>query len=287
MQKTVVTLLSTNYSGSHFLTSMLGCHSRAVYVGEVLHLRKPGEITHPACNPCDRLGRPCPLFKGVDASTIDRVYDIVFANSDPARTFVVDNSKYVRWAERFVGRSAFPMKYIHLIRDPRALVRRWWTLPHIDLYRRVRLRYKTAKRFPRYALPAIFSSQPALYKWLGQNEQITAFIRENKLDHILVTYRDLALDPAGELKRIQDWIGEPFEPAQIDYAAHDLHGSSKPEYEKKSGPLFDVRWKKDLPEGVRNGIFNHPEVRRYLGELGLRIDEDGLTRLEAPKHPVV
>ena len=49
MQKTVVTLLSTHYSGSHFLTSMLGSHSKAIYVGEVLHLRKPGEITHAAC----------------------------------------------------------------------------------------------------------------------------------------------------------------------------------------------------------------------------------------------
>src|SRR6185436_3835255 len=139
----------------------------------------------------------------------------------------------------------------HLIRDPRALVRRWWTLPHINLRRRVRLRYKTAKRFPRYFFPAIFSGVPALYKWLGQNEHITTFIREHKLDHIVVTYRDLALDPAGELKRVQEWIGEPFEPGQIDYAAHDLHGSSKPEYEKKSGTFFDLRWQKDLSEDLR------------------------------------
>src|SRR5688572_25717119 len=164
---------------------MLGSHSQAVYVGEVLHLRKPGEITHAACNPCDREGKACPVFKGVDSTTIDRVYDIVFSNCDPAKTFIVDNSKYVRWAERFVGKPPFAMKYIHLIRDPRSLVRRRWTLPHINLRSRDRLRWKTAKRFPRYALPAVFSSVPALYKWLGQNEQITTFIRDHKLDHIV------------------------------------------------------------------------------------------------------
>jgi hypothetical protein len=208
-----------------------------------------------------------------------QVYDIVFGNVDPAKTYLVDNSKYVRWAERFIGRpTPFAMKYIHMIRDPRALVRRWWTGPLNNLRRRIRLRYKTARRYPRYALPAIFSSVPGVYKWLGQNEHITNFIRVNKLDHILITYRDLAKDPVGELKRVQEWIGEPFEPGQIDYAAHDLHGSSKPEYEKKSGSMFDVRWKNDLSEDVRNRIFNHPQVRRYLGELGLKIDDDGLTR---------
>lgn len=285
MQKTVVTLLGTNYSGSHFLSMMLGSHSRAVYVGEVLHLRKPGEITHNSCNPCAREGKPCPVFKGVEAASIDRVYETVFSNVDPSKTYIVDNSKYVRWAERFAPKPPpFAMKYVHLIRDPRALVRRWWHLPQIDLRRRIRLRYKTAKRFPRYALPAVFSSMPALYKWLGQNEQITTFFRTWKLDNLVVTYRDLALDPATELRRIHDWIGEPFEPGEIDYASHELHGTSKPEYEKKSGSIFDTRWKTDLSEPLRRRIVENAHVRRYLGELGLRIDDDGLTRLAEPKR---
>jgi len=284
MQKTVVTILSTNYAGSHFLASMLGSHSRAVYIGEVLHRRKPGDVTHALCDRCAAEGKECPVFKGVDAATIDRVYDIVFANSEPDKTFIVDNSKYVRWAERFVGKSTFVMKYVHLIRDPRALHRRWWTLEHHTSRKHWKLRWKTARRFPRYALPALFSSVPTIYKWLGQNEQITEFVKAKRLDHLLVTYRDLALDPAGELRRIQEWIGEPFEPVQAENKAHELHGSAKLEYVKKTGRSFDTKWKSDLSEEIRDKIFNHPGARRYLGELGLRIDDLGLTRLAEPKR---
>ncbi len=277
MQKSVVTILSTNYAGSHFLSSMLGSHSQAIHLGEILHLRKPAH-GHVACTRCGRDGVECPVFKGIDASTIDRAYEVAFGNGGSDKAVLIDCSKYVRWAESFVGRTPFAMKYIHLIRDPRALVRKWWYVERITSIKRLKRRYKTARRWPRFALRALFSGIPAVYQWLGQNQDITDFIGKHKVDHLRVTYRDLALDPEGEVRRVQEWIGAPFEPAQLDYAAHGLHGSQKPEYEKKSGRYFDTRWKTELPGEIQTRIANHRGVLNYLESMGLRMVEDGLTR---------
>jgi hypothetical protein len=274
--KTVVTILSTNFAGSHFLSSMLGSHSRAVHLGEALHLRKLTTTGQVVCSRCARENRECPLFRGVRPETIHRVYDLAFSNCPPETELLVDNSKYVRWARRFVGRPG--MKYVHLIRDPRALVRRWWYLPGITLNKRIRLRYRTARRFPRYALGALFGPLPALSKWLGLNEGITDFLRRYSLDHRVLTYRDMALNPERVVRGLQDWLGHPFEPPQLEYWNHQLHGTQKPEYEGKQEQFFDTRWKADLPQEIQARIVGDPRVHRYLGTLGIRVVEDGLTK---------
>jgi sulfotransferase family protein len=283
--RTVVTILSTNFAGSHFLSSMLGSHSRAEHLGEVRHLRKRSRTSQVACSRCHREGVECPLFRGVDSSNIEDVYDIVFSNCADQKSVLIDNSKAAWWAARFLGRRSPRMKYIHLIRDPRALVRRWWYVPGITFGKRLELRRQTAMNFPRLAIQAAFSPTPALYKWLGQNRAITSLIRRHALDHIVITYRDLALHPEDEVRRAQEWIGAPFEPGQLEYWKHKIHGSQKEEYEKGRSGFFDTRWKNDLPPATQRRIAASGPVRRYLKDIGLRLVEDGLTR-EAISRPL-
>ncbi len=46
---------------------------------------------------------------------------------------------------------------------------------------------------------------------------------------------------------------------------------------KQKTRLFDTRWKEFLTEVQQEKIVSHPEVKAYLGELGLKVTEDGLS----------
>src|SRR5687767_11803134 len=110
MLPTVAYILSTNYAGSHFLSLLLGSHSRALHLGEINHLRK--RIDRGSCHACGGLDR-CPVLGKIPSDQIDQVYDIICSRSDPDIRVLVDNSKRIPWAERFVTERTYPKKYIH------------------------------------------------------------------------------------------------------------------------------------------------------------------------------
>lgn len=281
MDRTVVTILCTNYAGSHFLSLMVGSHSRAMHLGEIKHLAVPGRGHRNPCNLCDDPAS-CPLSRGIGPQTVDRVYDLVWENTGGSFPILVDNSKKVRWARRFAGRPPGRMKYLHLLRDPRALVRRW-ALTYERPGQVRHARWSAAKRLPLRA-PRILAApgwEVFVWKWLHQNQAITRFIRGGGRDGMVVTYRDLAVDRAGFLQRIMEWIGTPYEPGQEEYWRFPHHGSQKPGYawmgHKGGGGHFDLRWQEDLPRSVQQRISANSAVRRYLERLGLRLEADGIT----------
>jgi hypothetical protein len=276
MNKTVVFILSTNYAGSHYLSLLLGSNSRALHLGEVKRLRFPDERRQRACYVCR--GQPeCSLFAGITPDNLADIYPTVFSRVPAA--VLVDNSKNTFWARRFLLDSRYGRKYIHLIRDPRALVRRWmltFTTPKQKLNQRLRV----AKERPRRVVPALLGSPATVYldKWLLRNQEISRFIAENGLDSIVTTYEDLATDTAGELTRLCDWIGLKFEPAQMDYWNFPHHGTQKKDYAGKNERIFDLRWKEFLKPAVAAKIRSYRPVNDYLKTLGLRFTENGLTR---------
>ncbi len=276
MNKTVVFILSTNYAGSHYLSLLLGSNSRALHLGEVKRLRFPDERRRSACYLC-RDQPECTLFAGITPDNLAEIYPTVFSRV-PA-TVLVDNSKNTFWARRFLLDDRYTRKYIHLIRDPRALVRRWmltFTTPKQRLNQRLRI----AKESPRRAVPALLGSPATVYldKWLLRNQEISRFIAENELDSIVTTYEDLATDTAGELRRLCDWMGLTFEPAQMDYWNFPHHGTQKKDYAGKRERIFDLRWKEFLKPAVAEKIARHRPVNEYLASLGLRFTGNGLTR---------
>jgi len=62
------------------------------------------------------------------------------------------------------------MKYVHLIRDPRTLVRRWMVTYETAPKKR-NVRWKTARHVPRRFFQILrgLEWQVYLYKWLWQN----------------------------------------------------------------------------------------------------------------------
>jgi hypothetical protein len=278
VKKTVVFILSTPYAGSHFLSLLLGSNTRAKHIGEIKMLRKgrPSE-TQRECY--FQFGE---ALEGIGPDNIEQIYDLIFARLDPKIEALIDTSKRIDgWADRFLDNDRFHRKYLHLIRDPRALVRRW--MPSSTFNKRLSLRWRLMRTFPELTPAALTAGKPMLYyyNWLMQNRRITEFVRQYQLDSCVVTYRDLALNTASEVERLMQWIGVPFEPPQLEYWNFEHLGTQKRGYEwvkEKKINLFDVRWKTELPASLQDRIANHRRLKTYLDQINLTLTEDGLTR---------
>ena len=287
MPTTIVTILSTNYAGSHFLSLLLGSHSQACHIGEVRRAvrghRGGGEmgLCH-LCNPPSN----CPTVRNLDDIKPDDVYSQVLSNlaDDGLRPKVlIDTSKRVDWAGRVMGHAEYQYKYIHLIRDPRAFVRRY-LMNCVSLWSRTHLRRQAMFRGAAIRPYLLFSPQwkICLERWYDKNVEIADFLQRRNCDHQLVTYHDLATDTAGELSRLTNWMGLAFEPKQVEYWMFDHHGSQKLSYEwikqQRTTGHLDVRWKDFLSPDVAHAIAEHRDVRRLLDRLSLTLGETGLSR---------
>jgi hypothetical protein len=277
-KKKVVFLLSTGYAGSHFLSLLLGSHSRTMHLGELLVMKKPQpETGHRECD-----FERGDVLAGIAPADVPRIYDIIYSRIDPRVEALIDASKKTSWAGVFLTNERYERKYLHLIRDPRALVRRYGLRSSPAKVRR--LRWKIARRFPALAVSIWFApeSDVWLYRWLFQNMEITRFIREHRLDANLLTYRDLARDQAGEIRRLMEWIGLPFEPSQLEYWNKDHIGTQKRNYEwvkeQKNKQHFDLRWKSEMSLETQQRITRNRRVRRYLADINVALIDEGLRR---------
>ncbi|HTS18347.1 MAG TPA: hypothetical protein VMP11_12295 [Verrucomicrobiae bacterium] len=275
MRKTVIHILSTGHAGSHYLSLLLGSHSRTLHVGELFQLKREkgmmlGEVYFTTS----------PVFEGIGPDNIREIYEIIFSRIDPHIEAVVDTSKVVRgWTEMFVRDERHQHKYVHLIRDPRALVRR--SMVARGGKSAWRIRWKLMRSWPQVPATAGFGDLGAvlMYRWLLQNRAITRFIRQHRLDANVVTYRDLAKDTAGELGRLMPWIGVPFEPEQIEYWKREHIGTQKRQYDwvkEKQTTYFDLRWQTELAQGIQDQIVADRAVNNYLAEMRLKFTGEGL-----------
>src|SRR5437773_1174114 len=102
------------------------------------------------------------VFAGIGPDNIDQVYDIIFSRIDPRIEALVDASKTVYgWADRFLDDDRYDRKYLHLIRDPRALVRRW--LPKSTFNKRLSLRWRLTRTYPESAPRVLLADKPTPY----------------------------------------------------------------------------------------------------------------------------
>lgn len=290
MSRTVTFILSTNYSGSHYFSLVLGSHSRAAHLGEMVNLVRKSNIGRDLGNRVEatkqcyicRNNQHCSLFHDIHEVPLAELYPVLFERAGQDIDLLVDASKKVSWARQFVDQQAFDTQFIHLIRDPRAVVRKW----HIQYgrpWQSLRQRRKQLKSWPGRSLEVLFAEQWKVFmmKWIQDNREISDFIASTNSRGHLVTYRDLVCDTERVMEEVMSWLGMSFEPSQVDYWAHEHHGSQKPDYDwvKESGEkYFDLRWRGELPRLEQQSIAADPDVAAYLDEIGLSIGDDGLTR---------
>ncbi len=283
MPRQIVYILSTNYAGSHFLALQLGSHSHCVSVGELHRYGRSADSRRKGCTICPDDAH-CPLYGGLDGVPLRGIFERIFANAltlNPAVTTLVDNSKKHDWAERFLGLAGFEQRYIHLVRDPRALVRRW-LIGYATPQAKAKVRRLTARRCWRHLVSVLAGPEDNVYayKWAYQNRLVVDFIRRHNLDARVVTYQDLVQFPERILGELMTWLGLEFEPGQLQYWKIVHHGSQKPEYMKppSAGARFhDVRWQESLSPEVQQRVATHPEVTRCLKAMGATLGATGLT----------
>ena len=283
MEPQIVFVLSTNYSGSHFLALQLASHSRCTSLGELYHSQRPAARRLQFCFTCPD-EKLCPVFGGLEGVPARQLFQRVFENitaMNPAVTTGIDNSKKVEWARRFVGLKGFGLKYIHLVRDPRALVRRW-TLSYETEREKAKVRRLTARRCWRHFFDILRGPEDNVYahKWAYQNRQISRFIQRHGLDAKVVTYDDLVHYPQRVLSDLMGWLGLEFEPGQIQYWDVHHHGTHKPQYMKAppgGKPQLDLRWREFLSEQVQRRVCSNPEVTAFLTEQSIQFTPTGLT----------
>jgi hypothetical protein len=285
MQPTVVTILSTNFAGSHFLSLLLGSHSKSIHLGEIRHLadercRRKQSCWH--CHPPER----CPIVRNIRPQDVGSIYRTIHANlveDGLEKRALIDTSKKVSWAKQFIGNAEFRFKYVYLIRDPRALVRRW-LIGKQSIRQSSHRRYKAVFRGHSFRPWLTFAPQWKIwaYKWLDQNLEIANFLDSHGLDHQLVTYYDLASDTTSEVTRLMRWIGLDFEPGQLEHWNVQQHGEEKPEYEwvkqqKKQGHI-DLRWRDFLSTEICDAVMSQPPIVALLDRLSLVAGPYGLSR---------
>jgi hypothetical protein len=263
MSKSVVFILSHNYSGSTWLSLLLGSHSQAFYVGE---LNKLYSKKYPMpCALCDKRGEVCPYFHDVKEVHPSEIHNLVFART--GKRVLVDNSKRLKWSYRFLGDGSYQHKFVHLIKDPRAIY---------------------------YSL-SIRNRADEFGEWALRHAEIGDFLAEYDLDTLLLTYNELAEQTDATLMRLCDWIGEAYEPAQKEYWNFAHHGpgengataaflqnsrASEQQFyaAKRQSNFVDLRWKEKLDAEALKAIEENPDVKRLLADLRLEFSATGLRR---------
>ncbi|RMG64687.1 MAG: hypothetical protein D6715_09320 [Calditrichaeota bacterium] len=259
--KTVVFILAHNYSGSTWLSLLLGSHSEAFYLGELNKFYSRSDPMN--CALCDMLKQRCPYFFDVHNHHPRDIHAVIFQRT--GKRLLVDNSKRIKWARKFQGEDRYQIRYIHLIKDPRAIY---------------------------YSL--LVRNRPAtLDKWIRRNLEIQEFIRASGRPAIVVPYNQLAGDLDRTLPAICRWLGLEFEPEQKNYWQFEHHGPGKNGataafvaggngqemefYQKNFQRNFlDLRWKEKLPQEVIQRIEADPQVREVLVRLQLHFTDQGI-----------
>lgn len=278
----VVFILSTNYAGSHLLSQLLGAHSSCRSIGELHNYRKYRTRDHDHRDVANEY-LSNPAFEGLGELEESQWHERIFHNLAKRGVYastLIDNSKRPAWARRFVGNRTFECRYVHLLRDPRALVRRWldtYTTPRTKRRQRVRV----IRAAPHLLGTALMGDEILVYayKWLIANRRITRFLEATNAEPTIVTYRDIAVDTRHALETLMPRLGLAFEPTQLTFGGA-MSGTSKRRYAtqtKSSTITHDTRWREELSHDQLEMVARDRRIQRYLDSLGLEMAADGLT----------
>jgi hypothetical protein len=261
MNGSVAYILCSTRSGSTWLALMLGSNSHARYAGE---LNRMFRDEPEGCALCTERGQWCPVFHDIATCKPSNAHGELFARTGV--DVLVDNSKSLSWAHRTLN-EARSDKYIHLVRDPRAVVYAW--------QRRGRTK--------------------GLEQWIDENYEIRDFLQQNGLDHRVVTYNDLAEHTDDVLRKTCKWLGLEYQAEQELYWEFEHHGAGRngatasflTDYvasdeafyaEHLRSNFHDTRWVTELDQATRESITNDLRLRRFLEDFGFTLAEEGLER---------
>ena len=278
----IVVVMSTNYAGSHLLSHLLSAHPKCFGVGEIHRYSQLLDDQSTAPVVAEYANNP--IYRGLDRVPVAHWHSEIGRRIDAENPpVIVDNSKKVKWLNKIRGNPNYDIRLVHLLRDPRALVARWFNTYTDKSKRRVQ-RFRVAKRMPRYS-PEILTGNwetVFIYKWLRENIQVHEFVEASGFKFARVTYRDLAFEAEDTLHRLMPTLDLMFDPAQLRFGESDTLGTTKVDHAEtvsRSEIKPDLKWQTQLSPESRSQVEEHRVLNDFLNKLDLGFADNGLTRL--------
>lgn len=259
----ILYIVGMTHSGSTLLDLLIAKNSLAVSVGEVWQLgnlantRYKKDAKTLLGNECTCGAETiwhCSFWPRIDA-VVQREGGISLRdldlNSDDPETFrlhnklifdavaevtgariIIDSSKIQSRLAKLVAAGFVEILPLHLMRDPRGQV--------CSIVHRVhRLQHSVFRPSLRYC-----------------RETLATVMFLHGRPHLSVQYENLALDPPGELRRIMDWAGLAYEPAQLawtDQVTHNIDGNVM-RRSTSNEIRSDEKWRERLTIGQKIAI---------------------------------
>lgn len=277
----VVFVLSGNYAGSHLLASLLGAHGACADIGELRNLPRFRRRTGGNDSGTESAYPDSALFAGLESLPVADWHATVLARlqaEDRRLQVLVDNSKRIDWVRRLSREADLDVRCVHLLRDPRALVRRWRSMAATRAARR-RNRWREIRRQWRRAGWLLRASEVEVLalRWLRENRAISDLLAGPLASAPVVTYEELVGAPEQTLRSLMPALGLDYEPGQLDPARIRSHGTRKTDWSQVSGTLRpDLRWQQDLTAAEAEAVVALAPLDEYLAGLGYGFGPDGL-----------
>ena len=284
----VIVIVALPHSGSHLLSQLLGAHDLCLSIGELHNYNKHTDANRTTSGNVVSGYREDALFRDLDRLPTSRWHTEILHRAGaeyPGVTTLVDNSKRVGWCESLMKNPELDVHPVHLIRDPRALLR-YWMLSYDSPKKVRRQRIRHARMRPLQA-PLLLTCPPRdlyLRKWLIRNGQATSLLQKAGRSANVVSYHDLATRPDAVLGSLMPRLGLDYQEGQLRYGEAMHHGTLKRDYREASAASaiqLDVRWQTQLAKADIDAVNADARIADYLDELGLRLTAGGLTAYPA------
>lgn len=246
----------------------LGSHSRITSLGEIEKLGR-NYSSGVLCS-CGESLRDCVFWANVgeklrrdsvsledielnpsETGSFERINTLLLnaVSAVAGKTILIDSSKSVPRLKQYLECGDIDIKVIYLIRHPLGLAGSYH------------------KRGGRNGLRKVL-------QWTQHDKRVRHLLREKSTssEHVTVRYEDFSSDPEGNLRRLTEWIGVPFESAQLKYyetVHHTAHGNPLRLSLHEHRPIApDMAWTDRVSPIER--IYTRLTAGRLLARLGYR-----------------